>query len=138
MWGDPAVPDTLDGARERKGWGVTRGVPYNKQWRETRERATWIRRTPDRIIRTPLVRYIGIKAKQPLFDVTHEAASAHPGVPATHVRARLPCTLGHEEPTTLGPHVDARGVPHGTIVIHFGFFPGCTHEADQQRWRGIS
>jgi len=30
--------------------------------------------------KTPLVRYFGIKAKQPLFDVTHKAASAHPGV----------------------------------------------------------
>lgn len=39
--------------------------------------------------RGPLVRYFGIKAKQPLLDVTHEAASAHPGVPdSNNVSAR--------------------------------------------------
>lgn len=38
--------------------------------------------------KVPHVRYFGIKAKQPLLDVTHEAASAHPGVP-DYVRTRL-------------------------------------------------
>jgi len=42
--------------------------------------------------RVPLVRYFGIKAKQPLLDVTHEAASVHPGVLDRTTR-----TLGTEE-----------------------------------------
>lgn len=35
MWGDPVVADILDGARERKGWGVTR----EEQGKEGDERA---------------------------------------------------------------------------------------------------
>lgn len=52
--------------------------------------------------RAPLVRYFGIKAKQPLLDVTHEAASAHPD----HVRERA-CTLGLQRGANprLGGHI---------------------------------
>ncbi|KAG7190708.1 hypothetical protein KM043_006785 [Ampulex compressa] len=39
--------------------------------------------------RAPLVRYFGIKAKQPLLDVTHEAESTHPAAPVHH-RERQP------------------------------------------------
>lgn len=79
MWGDPVAPDILDGARERKGWGVTR----EEQRKEGDERAYDANADPMACepTRAPLVRYFGIKAKQPLLDVTHEAASAHPGVP---------------------------------------------------------
>lgn len=44
--------------------------------------------------KVPLVPYFGIKAKQPLLDVTHEAASAHPGVP--DVQTRLHVVGEHE------------------------------------------
>jgi len=79
-WGDPMASDTLDGARERKGvgGGDERGAPKGGRRESVRHECG-----PPMVCestRAPLVRYFGIKAKQPLFDVTHKAASAHPGV----------------------------------------------------------
>lgn len=56
--------------------------------------------------RAPLVRYFGIKAKQPLLDVTHEAASAHPDV-SDHVRVRA-CTLGPHQGANRGLRTSLR------------------------------
>lgn len=73
------APDVLDGVRERKGWGVvvTGAAKGGRRESVQRECGPPMACEPTR---APLVRYFGIKAKQPLLDVTHESASAHPGV----------------------------------------------------------
>lgn len=80
-WGDPVAPGVLTrGVRERErgGEGNERGAAKGGR-RESvrRECGPPMACEPTR---APLVRYFGIKAKQPLLDVTHESASAHPGV----------------------------------------------------------
>lgn len=85
--GNSCVLDTLDKARERKGRGGDEGGAAKGGRRESVrcECGPPMAREPTKV---PLVPYFGIKAKQPLLDVTHEAASAHPGVP-DYVRTRL-------------------------------------------------
>lgn len=60
--------------------------------------------------RVPLVRYFGIKAKQPLLDVTHEAASVHPGVLDSN---NAPARWGTEESRN-----ELQSVTHATRGYH--------------------